>query len=60
MENLTICETCHNPDVCVERNECGIEKHINEDVATLRSEEEAFMEWINDHATNRDRNGGAA
>jgi len=61
MEDFNTCTECPRPEVCLLRCECNIIVHSTEDVATLRSEEEDFMEWINDHATNRNigRDGGA-
>jgi len=57
MEEFNTCTECFRPDVCISRCECSIIVHGSEEVAKHR-DEEMFMEWINDHATNRDR--GAA
>jgi hypothetical protein len=60
MEEFIICTECFRPEVCRTRCECSIIVHGSEEVAKHR-DEEMFLEWINDHATNRDigRDGGA-
>ena len=60
MEEFNTCTECFRPEVCTARCECSIIVHGSEEVAKHR-DEEMFMEWINDHATNRDigRDGGA-
>ena len=57
MEEFNTCTECFRPDVCISRCECSIIVHGSEEVAKHR-DEEMFMEWINDHASNRNR--GAA
>ena len=58
---FTTCTECFRPEVCTSRCECNIIAHSTEDVAQLRGEEEDFITWVTDHATNRDinRDGGA-
>jgi hypothetical protein len=60
MEEFEICTECIRPEICLSRCECSIIVHSSEEVAKHRNEE-AFMSWINEHATNRDigRDGGA-
>jgi|688.fasta_scaffold112906_3 hypothetical protein len=60
MEEFKICTECIRPEICLSRCECSIIVHSHEAVAKVRNEE-AFMSWINDHATNRDigREGSA-
>jgi hypothetical protein len=48
------CADCIRPEICSSRCECSIAVHAHEEVAKIR-DEEAFMSWINEHATNRDR-----
>ena len=54
MEEFKVCTECFRPEVCTSNCECSIVKHSLEQVAQI-CEEEMFMEWINEHATNRDR-----
>lgn len=54
MEEFKVCTECFRPEICTSTCECNIIKHSLEQVAQIR-EEEMFMEWINEHATNRDR-----
>lgn len=57
MAEFNTCTECFRPEICTARCECSIIVHGSEEVAKHR-DEEMFMEWINDHSTNRDR--GAA
>lgn len=54
MEEFKICTECIRPEICLSRCECSIIVNSEEAVARLR-DEESFMSWINNHATNRDR-----
>jgi hypothetical protein len=54
MEEFKICTECIRPEICLSRCECSIIVNSEEAVARLR-DEESFMSWINEHATNRDR-----
>jgi hypothetical protein len=60
MEEFKICTECIRPEVCTSRCECSIIVNSEEAVARIR-DEEAFMSWINEHATNRNigREGSA-
>ena len=59
MLEFKTCEYCHRPEICDSRCECTVDILVNEDIAKQR--DDAFMQWIADHATDRDinRDGGA-
>ena len=61
MEEFETCTECFRPEICLSRCECSIIVSSEEAVARIR-DEEAFMSWINEHATNRNIgcDGGAA